>query len=102
TGARGIPVGIVDRIGSLQDAIAAAANMAKTNSYYTHEYPEARGWLEQVLENVTSESMAQDKIQNNIEEQIGKKPYQLFLQLKSVQSMMGTPRARLPFNAEIR
>ncbi len=101
TGARGIPVGIVDRIGSLQDAIAAAAKMAKTSSYYTREYPEAKGWLEQILENVTTESIAKDKVQSNIEEQIGKKPYQLFLQLKAIQSMLGTPQTRLPFSAEI-
>jgi protease-4 len=101
TGARGIPVGIVDRIGTLQDAIAAAAKMAKTSSYYTREYPEPKGWLEQILENVTTESMAKDKVQSNIEEQIGKKPYQLFLQLKAVQGMLGTPQARLPFSAEI-
>ena len=102
TGARGIPVGIVDRIGSLQDAIAVAAKMAKTSSYYTSEYPEPKGWLEQFFDDVAPESMAQDKVQSSIEEQIGKKPYQLFLQLKAVQDMLGTPQARLPFNAEIR
>jgi protease-4 len=98
TGTRGIPVGIVDRIGTLQDAVAAAAKMAKISSYYTREYPEPKGFLEQLLENVTNQSMEQDKL----EEQLGKKPYQLLLQLKSVQSMMGTPQARLPFSAEIK
>ena len=97
TGARGIPVGIVDRLGTLQDAVAAAAKMAKTNSYYTREYPEPKGFLEQLLDNVTGQSMEQNKL----EEQLGKKPYQLLLQLKSVQSMMGTPQAKLPFAAQI-
>lgn len=98
TGARGIPVGIVDRIGTLQDAIAAAAKMAKASSYYTREYPEPKGWLEQLLENVSNPSIKEDKI----EEQLGKKSYQLLLQLKNVQSMMGTPQAKLPFNADIK
>lgn len=102
TGARGIPVGIVDRIGTLQDAIAAAAKMAKVSSeYYIREYPEPKGFLEEFLENVTNQSMEQQKVEEKIEEQIGKKPYQLFLQLKSVQNMMGTAQARLPFSAEI-
>ncbi|TKK65239.1 signal peptide peptidase SppA [Ilyomonas limi] len=98
TGARGIPVGIVDRIGTLQDAIAAAAKMAKTSSYYTRDYPEPKGWLEQLLENVSNPSIKEDKI----EEQLGKKSYQLLLQLKNVQSMMGTPQAKLPFNPDIK
>jgi len=98
TGARGIPVGIVDRIGTLQDAIVAAAKMAKTSSYYTREYPEPKGFLEQLLENVTSSSIKENKI----EEEIGKQPYQLLVQWKNIQSMMGTPQARLPFSAEIR
>lgn len=98
TGARGIPAGIVDRIGTLQDAIAVAAKMAKvSSSYYTREYPEPKGWLEQFLDNVSTQSMEQNKL----EEQLGKEPYQLFLQLKSVQDMMGTAQARLPFSAAI-
>lgn len=98
TGKRGVPVGIVDRIGTLQNAIASAATMAKVSDhYYTQQYPEPKSFLEQFLDNVTTQSLQQDKM----EEQLGKKPYQLLMQLKSVQSMMGTPQALLPFNAAI-
>ncbi len=97
TGARGIPVGIVDRIGTLQNAIASAAKLAKISSYYTREYPEPKGLLEQLLDNTATENMQEDKIQ----EVVGKQPYLLMKELKSVQALMGAPQARLPFSAVI-
>ncbi|MGI8951319.1 MAG: signal peptide peptidase SppA [Chitinophagaceae bacterium] len=98
TGQRALGNGLIDRIGSLQDAVACAARMAKTNNYRTTEYPEPKSLLEQILNTASNKSIKE----NSIKKEIGEQQYNLFNQLKSVQQMLGTPQARLPFNVDIR
>ena len=49
TGTRGMSVGLVDEIGTLSDAIQAAASMAKISSYRLKEYPEKKNLLDQIF-----------------------------------------------------
>ncbi len=49
SGQRALSLGLVDRIGSLQDAIACAARMSKLTDYRLKEYPEPKGLLDQLL-----------------------------------------------------
>lgn len=97
TGERAIGVGLVDKIGTLSDAVREAALLAKTNSYYIKEYPEPKGLLEQLRENGIGNSVKE----NTAEEQIGKRQYQLLMKMKNFQSMIGTPQTRLPFDFQI-
>lgn len=100
TGERGIPVGIVDRNGTLNDAIACAARMIKSNDYYVKEYPERKSYLQELLDSYADKSMSVK--QNAIEEEIGKPAYDMVMKLKDVQSMFNTPQARLPFMMEVK
>ena len=49
TGKRAIRFRLVDKTGTLQDAVDCAARMAKLTSYRTREYPEKKSWLEQLM-----------------------------------------------------
>ena len=51
TGTRGMGIGLVDRIGTMQDAIDCAVKMAKLSSYRIKEYPEKKNMIEELLEN---------------------------------------------------
>ena len=100
TGARGIPVGIVDRTGTLHDAIACAARMIKSNDYYIKEYPERKGYLQELLDSYSDRSVKQS--QAAVEQQVGKPAYDMLVKLKSVQALFNTPQAKLPFMMEVK
>lgn len=95
-------IGLVDQLGGLEDAIAAAAEQADVgDNWYVREYPEPRTLEEQILNNlfgvrVQSEAAPRDPIT---------------LQLAALQADLNTLRAlndpmglysRLPFNPRIR
>ena len=55
---------LVDQLGNLDDAIAKAAKLAKTDKYYTEEYPEQKDLMEQLL------SAASEAKGNYLDEQL--------------------------------
>lgn len=96
TGTRGREIGLVDRIGTLQDAIVSAAKMADVKEYKLKEYPERKTLLEQVM------SSYKKAIKTNlIKEEIGERQLRALQELKKVKQMVGTPQARLPFSVSI-
>ncbi len=92
TGSRAISVGLVDKIGGLQEAILCAASMSKLSSYKLREYPEKKNILEQVMENYKKSVSS-----SLLKAEIGEKEYQLLQQVKQVRQMVGVPQSRLPF-----
>ena len=88
--------GLVDRLGTLQDAINSAAKMAKIDNYGLREYPESESWLNNLLNKKKSEPAAA------IREQIGEDNYKVIEQLKKIKAMTGSVQARLPFEIIIR
>jgi protease-4 len=44
-----LPIKLVDQIGSLNDAVKKAAELAKCSEYYTAPYPGQTSWLDQLL-----------------------------------------------------
>jgi protease-4 len=97
TGERAIGVGLVDKIGTLSDAVKEAAKLAKINSYRIKEYPEAKSFFEQLKDNGINKSVKE----NAVEEQIGKQQYLFLMKMKNVQEMFGIPQAKLPFDFDI-
>ncbi len=98
TGQRAIGIGLVDRTGTLQDAIACAARMAKLNAYKTGEYPERSFSLKGLLQGSFGSGMKADAVR----ESIGEKQYQMLLQTKKLQQMFGVTQTRLPFDFDVR
>ncbi len=96
TGSRGVAIGLVDRIGTMQDAVDCAARMAKLKEYRTKEYPEKKSFIEQLMSNY-KKSVKKDLIK----EEIGGDQFKLLQEIKKVKEMIGIPQARLPFTVEI-
>ncbi len=46
SGEKALKLGLIDRIGGVQDALDCAARMAKLKSYRLHEYPEPENFLD--------------------------------------------------------
>ena len=96
TGNRALQVGLVDRVGTMQDAVNCAARMAKLSDYRVKEYPEKKNIIEQLM-NTYKKSIKQDLIK----EEIGESQFRALQQLKQVKQMIGVPQARLPFYADL-
>src|ERR1051326_2994596 len=53
TGKQALDLGLVDRIGTMSDAVAFAAEQANLKEYDVHVVPEPKNWLEQLGERVS-------------------------------------------------
>ena len=92
TGLRAKEIGLVDRFGSLDDAIASAARMAKLEKYQVKEYPETGNIFDDLLGKSAPLNYTQQ-----IKEEIGEEHFKLLQQLKKVKQMTNTVQARIPF-----
>lgn len=93
TGSRAMQIGLVDRMGGLDDAISCAARMAKLTEYGLREYPEPASFWDLLKNNYGKTAKAKA-----IKEELNYNEYQLFLQLKRIRQMVGTAQTRLPFD----
>lgn len=91
TGADAIKVGLVDKIGTLNDALASAAKMAKLKGYSIKAYPESRSFIEEFFEGYKNEIKTKQ-----IQQELGLEQWQVLQQIKSMKQLMGRPQARLP------
>ena len=91
TGADAIKVGLVDKIGTLNDALASAAKMAKLKGYSIKSYPESRSFIEEFFDGYKNEVKAKA-----IQQEIGIEQWQVLQHVKSIKQIMGQPEARLP------
>jgi len=90
-------VKLVDQLGGLDDAVAKAAELAKTKSYYTRSYPAKASWLDQLLNETVSRG-------NNLDEQLKETLgayYEPFMLLRQVEHMDAI-QARIPFEPNIK
>jgi protease-4 len=90
-GVDAIKIGLVDRIGTLDDAIASAAKMAKLKGYGIKAYPETKSFIESFMEEYKETAKVKA-----IKEELGGTQFELFKEIKSIQQMMGAPQTRLP------
>jgi protease IV len=95
-GAAALQLGLVDRLGGLQDAVDCASRMAKVTDYRLKEYPEPRGLLETIFDNYKMSTGVKA-----MKEELGDEGYKSFLSVKKVKSYMGIPQTRLPFDFNI-
>lgn len=91
SGQDALQLGLVDRIGNLQDAIDCAARMAKISSYGLREYPESESWLETILGKKKTEPEAV------LREKLGEENYKIYMELVRIREMSNSEQARLPF-----
>ncbi len=95
TGEQALGLGLVDELGDLNDAIAAAAEAAEVEKYTVGRYPAASPWYVNII----------DKQKNNyLESQMRStlgEFYPMFMMVKSAENLNGL-QARMPFYMEIK
>lgn len=96
SGTRALQLGLVDRIGGIDDAIACAARMAKLSEYGLKEYPEPKNFFDLIFDNYR-----QDAKTKAIKEELGEEGMKTYSTIKRVKKMMGVTQARMPFDLDI-
>lgn len=94
TGEQALKIGLVDRLGNINDAIASAAKKAKLKDYKVVAYPEQKGFFKGLGDDV------QTRVKTHmLKSELGNS-YQYYSQLQTLQGMIRVPQARLPFVTE--
>lgn len=62
TGTQALKLKLVDRLGSLDDAIAIAASKAKVKAYSVEGYPGKSSWMDQLLNTVSTDDYMEEKL----------------------------------------
>lgn len=96
TGARAMQIGLVDRLGGLNDAIRCAAGMAKLEKYSLREFPEPASFWD-LLKGGYDKTVKS----NAIKEELGSSNYSLYEQIQRIRQMVGTAQTRLPYEIVI-
>lgn len=97
SGTLGLNIGLVDRIGTLQQAIDCAARMANTTDYRLVESPEPKSFIDRLLGKYSKSA----GMKAAVKEEIGEEGYRTYIQLKRVRSMIGISETKLPFDLDI-
>src|SRR6185312_15830758 len=92
TGTQALGLGLVDRLGNINDAIKSAAKKAGVKNYKLISYPEQKS----LLSNLGFGMNAQMK-DYFMKSELGDN-FKYYQQLKEVTQMMRTPQARLPYS----
>ena len=95
-GKKGMQLGLVDRMGGIQDAVTCAARMAKTTDYRLREYPEPQNILDMILSKYKKSVSI-----SAIKEELGEDGYRTYSSIKKVKAMVGKTQTRLPFDFTI-
>jgi protease-4 len=95
TGAQALKIGLVDRLGNLDDAIHSAATKAKLTDYKLVAYPEQKSLLENFGSGLANEAKTY-----MVKQELGES-YKYYNDLKTILKYSGA-QMRLPYNLEIR
>ena len=95
TGTQAIQIGLVDRLGNINDAIKSAAKKAGIKNYELETYPEQKGLFSKLGNNL-SEQMRTRAVKSELGEN-----YIYYQQLKGLSTMMRTPQMRLPYDVVV-
>ena len=86
-----LPIKLVDAVGSLDDAVKKAAELAKLKEYHASSYPEKQDWLDNLFSSVTKKSYLDEEMQAALGEY-----YEPLRFLKSL-DQRNAIQARLPY-----
>lgn len=91
-----LPIKLVDKLGSLDDAVKKAAELAKLDEYHTASYPAKTSWFDQL--------MAQDKKGSYLDAELRNilgSHYDEWLMLRTI-NKRNKLQARLPFSTKVK
>jgi protease IV len=96
SGTRALQLGLVDRLGGLNEAVASAANLAKVKEYRLREYPDPPGLFDNFFDD-----FQQDAKNAAIEKDLGVDGMRTYSTLKKVKQLLGITQTRIPFDIVI-
>lgn len=96
SGQDALKIGLVDKIGGMDDAIKEAASLAKIKEYRTQDFPEYEKDFEDVLSQF---GLAQSK-EAIMKEELGTENYEILQRLKRLQQLKGV-QAMMPYEIKI-
>jgi protease-4 len=91
SGEDALRLGLVDRMGGLQEAVDCAARLAKLKKFRLREYPEAENWIDNLL---NKKSTAPNAL---LKQQVGESNYRIYQELVNIKQLCGSTQARLPY-----
>lgn len=92
-----LKIHLVDQLGSIDDAVAKAAQLAKAKDYYTEAYPAKAEWIDQLLEGQLSSGSYLDEQMR----QVMGDYYSSFMLLRNI-NQQAAIQARMPFTVNIK
>jgi protease-4 len=92
TGSRALQLGLVDQLGSMEEAISHAVKASAVKDYRLKVYPEPKSILEQIFDQYPTEFT-----EASIKKNIGNENYQLYKQIESLKNEKGEIKTKLPF-----
>jgi protease-4 len=95
TGSQAIKLGLVDRLGNINDAVKSAAKEAKIKKYKLVPYPEQKSFFDRLGSGFSSQLKT-----GVLKSELGDN-FKYYEQIKGVSQMMRTPQARLPYDVVI-
>jgi len=96
TGAQALKIGLVDRLGTINDAIACAAKKAKVSDYQLVSYPQQKSIFNKVGQNFSVQMRTRA-----LKSELGEN-YRYYEEIKGVTQMMRTPQMRLPYEVVVK
>jgi len=96
TGTQALKIGLVDRLGNINDAIKSAAKKANLKTYVVDAYPEQKSIFSKFGNNVSAEMRTRA-----VKSELGEN-YRYYEQVKGITQMMRTPQMRMPYDIVIR
>ena len=91
-----LPIKLVDAIGSLDDAVKKAAQLAKLDEYHATSYPEGDNWLSNLLNKASNKNYLDEQMRATLGEY-----YEPLLLVKSLNKQSAI-QARLPYYLTIK
>lgn len=96
TGAQALELGLVDALGTLDDAIEAAATKAGLENYSISSHPYRKGGIEEILND-----MSMVKSEQYIQQELGDEYFKIYKDLKFMKENKGI-LVRMPFDIKIK
>ncbi|MGB1043043.1 MAG: signal peptide peptidase SppA [Tenacibaculum sp.] len=98
TGKEALKNGLVDNLGSLEDAIKTAAELAETNDYKVRNYPHYKKDLKEAFQLNPFAKVSKEEV---LKEALGDENYRLYNNINQMKNLKGI-QARMPFIMEVK
>ncbi len=96
TGSRAKQLGLVDKIGGLQEAIAEVVKLARVNEYRIKTYPESKSFIDQILNQYPT-----DLTETSLKKELGMELYSMMKRIQQLKTGKGEIQTRIPFEFSI-